>query len=372
MPGSNRLQIRKIFGGSGDRLTVFRVDNSGIIKFHNISEDKSWMKAVTSHLTELSIHDGNPDCIIEVDNVAFVPGLNCLYDSDGHKIIESTTRRGLDLDEIIDAPETIELPECASSIDLPVVYLGVINYHWGHFLTESISRLWSLDRHTSTENHLLLLGGVHNGDTSCAVNYFLDAVKVEHELYKGVTEPIKVRKAFVPLASFSNRGQAYSAHIIFPHKLAERLLGSWTPKVKSNRPVYLSRSRLFNRRLIRNEVEFENFLKSHGMLVCYPETMSLQEQIWLFNGYTTFIGCWGSALHNLIFCVDVTRITLHIMSGWRINPNYFLFDAISGLESHYINCLRPTPGVQELHGPMIDMYIEINLMRSYLAENQMI
>ena len=100
--------------------------------------------------------------------------------------------------------------------------------------------------------------------------------------------------------------------------------------MKSNQPVYLSRSRLFNRRLIRNEVEFENLLKSHGMLVCYPETMSLQEQIWLFNGYTTFIGCWGSALHNLIFCVNVTGITLHIMSGWRINPNYFLFDANSG------------------------------------------
>ena len=87
------------------------------------------------------------------------------------------------------------------------MYLGVINYHWGHFLTESISRLWPLDRYILTENNLLLLGGVRNGDTSCAVNDFLDAVNVGHELYKGVTEPIKVRKAFVPLASFLIAGK---------------------------------------------------------------------------------------------------------------------------------------------------------------------
>ena len=195
----------------------------------------------------------------------------------------------------------------------------------------------------------------------------------------------------MPSPSFANRGHAYSAHTIFPCRVAEYLLLGRAAKLKSNRPVYLSRSRLSTSgtgRVIRNEPEFEEWLSSCGALICRPETMSLEQQVFMFNNYTTFIGCWGSAFHNLMFCRELCGVTLHILSGWGMNPNYFLFDAILGLESHYINCLRPTPGAPQ-PGPtphrdprwfehpwykysMIDMDIDIGLMRSYLAENQII
>jgi hypothetical protein len=373
---SKRLEIRNIHS-HGDRLGIFHVSNGGLINLHNTSEDCNWILRITHNINNLEIFSGCPPQILEFQDVFFIPGLWCLYDSEGHRIIESCTRRGILLDEIINAPETITLPARVPSIDLPLVYLGIVNTYWGHFLTESISRLWALDGYLPLGDHLLLFDGAHSNmeqDIYPSISKFLSAGELQPATYKDITGPIRINKMFVPWASFSNRGQAFSAHTNSPHQVAERLLGG-TLKSKSDRPVYLSRSRLTGSatgRVIRNEVDLETFLSSYGVLVCYPEMMSLDDQVRLFNNYSTFIGCWGSAFHNMIFCLQVCGVRIHVLSGWRINPNYFLFDAILGLESHYINCLLPTPGLQGLQGSMMDMYIDISLIRAYLLEHQII
>jgi Glycosyltransferase 61 len=360
-----------------NRLAVFGISSGGNMNFHNPSGDEGWVSTVTANLLKLEVFSGCPQTITEINNAIFLPEYNCLFDCKGQRVLETCIRRGIQLDEVIDAPQTIPLPKSLSSVVKSLVFLGGINYHWGHFLTESISRLWCLDRYFSTKTKFLFFENRDSnvGNTYNSISTFLNSGTEEQLMYEGVVGPLRIQNAFVPSASFQNRGQAYSGHAIFPHKVADRMLVGRNPKLKSNQPVYFSRSRLSNSisgRLIRNEAQFENFLESIGVLICYPETITLEEQVKLLNEHNTFIGCWGSALHNLVFTLDISGVTLHILSGWRINSNYFLFDAILGLESHYINCLRPTPGVQQLDGPMIDMYIDMNIMLSYLSENEII
>src|SRR5262249_49413074 len=150
----------------------------------------------------------------EISNAIFVPGYSCLYDRDGHRILESCTRRGIQLDEIIDAPETISLPDCSNSIDCPLVYLGMMSYHWGHFLTESISRLWSVDAGFPIRSKFAFFGGRHSptDDTNNAIRSFLNSGTAHQLMPEGVLEPLRIQKAFVPSPSFQNRGQAYSGH----------------------------------------------------------------------------------------------------------------------------------------------------------------
>ena len=177
IPSSERLGIRNICSHS-DHLDIFCMSNGGIIKFHNPTEDKTWISAVSSLFAELEIFCGCPTSILEVQNAIFVPDFHCLYDSAGHRILESCIRRGVLLDQIVGAPETIAVPNCMASVDLPLVYLGPIIHHWGHFLTESISRLWSLDGYLPGEDSLLLFGG-NSGDPSSPINQFLNAGTLE-------------------------------------------------------------------------------------------------------------------------------------------------------------------------------------------------
>jgi hypothetical protein len=302
---SNTLEIRNIYTDRSNFLAIFAIGNGGNITFHNLSGDQAWISTVTANLVKLKVFSGCPNIVTEVSDAIFLPQYNCLFDNQGHRIIDTCILRGIDLNEIIDAPETISLPKSMYSVVVPLVYLSRINHHWGHFLTEGISRLWVLDELFATDNKFLFFGDRYSnsGETDNSINTFLDSATAGHPVYIGVPGPLRIRQAIVPSPSFQNRGRAYSGHAIFPQKVADRMLIERNPKAKSNQPVYFSRSRLSNSisgRLIRNEAQLENFLGSRGVLVCYPETMTLAEQVSLVNSHSTFVGCWGSALHSLI------------------------------------------------------------------------
>src|SRR3954447_23821553 len=125
-----RLEIRSVY--TEIRRSIFSISNGGSINLYNPAGDETWMSRVTSNLVALKAFSGRPQIITEITDAIFVPGYNCLYDRDGHRILESCIRRGIELDDIIDAPETISLPDCSVSIDYPLVYLGILGYHWGH------------------------------------------------------------------------------------------------------------------------------------------------------------------------------------------------------------------------------------------------
>ena len=75
----------------------------------------------------------------------YIPGYHNLYDNNGVRIEESCIRRGVDNNEyVLSGPKTIELPRPKNVISGVSFYCSWIFNHWGHLLTESVSRLWPI------------------------------------------------------------------------------------------------------------------------------------------------------------------------------------------------------------------------------------
>jgi hypothetical protein len=78
-------------------------------------------------------------------NLTFFPKYAALYDEGGRRVIETCVRAAPGLDSVRHRPpELLEIPGGLPRIDQPVLYLGRLRAHWGHFLTETTSRLWAL------------------------------------------------------------------------------------------------------------------------------------------------------------------------------------------------------------------------------------
>ena len=94
-----------------------------------------------------------------------------------------------------------------------------------------------------------------------------------------------------------------------------RLGGPWARDLLAAvqvRMPHFSRSRLAARSqgnaTTINEPEFEARLAQKGVDIVHTQELSLAEQIRLVNSRRTIIGLWGSALHNILFALDGSKL----------------------------------------------------------------
>jgi hypothetical protein len=78
-------------------------------------------------------------------NVIYMPRYRAFYLRDG-SLIDYSCRP-----EYTIAPKNITVPKYLTQVDIPLIYGGHLNRHYGHFLTESICRLWYLGKDTSRQ-----------------------------------------------------------------------------------------------------------------------------------------------------------------------------------------------------------------------------
>lgn len=312
---------------------------------------------------DFQVYEGSPVKIIEANDAFLPPGSKCLYDRHGVRINESCVRRGKGLARLIAAgSDTISLPTDFITVDEPVVYLSWLQNHWGHFLTEGISRLWAFSQYPELKQML--------GAYCCCslphknIRDFIDAL--DFNVYIGGDrrhQAIRFRKIFIPIPSFSNQAEAYSVH----RKAAATVVDAHLQEDKSqisNQPVFLSRARLGGARMIQNQTEFESVLAKMGFLVVYPEELTLSSQIKLFNHYRYFTGCWGSAFHTTILSRCPETIATHILIEDTPNFDYLMFDSILANEANYIAAMPPVPG-EDQAWPHLHLAIDVEKAVSY-------
>jgi hypothetical protein len=342
---------------AGSRLRTFNK-----IKYYSSEE---FPEEIAKPERDFQVYEGSPLKIIEADDAFLVSGFKCLYDRHGVRINESCVRRGKGLRKFISAgPDTISLPTDFITVDEPVVYLSWLQNHWGHFLTEGISRLWVFSQYPELKQ---MLGAY----CCCALPHknirdFIDAL--DFNVYiggDGHHQAIRFRKIFIPIPSFSNQAEAYSVHRQAVSTVVEAQFQEACPQV-SSQPVFLSRSRLGGARMIQNQAELESVLTKMGFLVVYPEELTLASQIKLFNQYRYFTGCWGSAFHTTILSRCPETITTNVLCEDTPNFNYLMFDSILGNEANYVRAMQPVPGEEQVW-PHFKVAIDVEKAVSYFA-----
>ena len=224
----------------------------------------------------------------------------------------------------------------------PIIFGGPFNEHYGHFLCESIARLWySLKDH----RYAILCRGLSErrvwGKTF--LDAFIEGMPIDRRRFISFDNAVILRTAIVPHPSFTIRCEGFEVHKVCTENVAEQLLDG--RERRTAQPLYLSRSRL-NRKLrkVTNEVVLERALIDRNIAICHPETKSLKEQVNLVNKHDVVIGTLGSALHAVLF--DVSREKNLICLGFKdlfVNSNYLLIDAIKSVNSVYVGALDKDP-----------------------------
>jgi hypothetical protein len=273
---------------------------------------------------------GSPLKLQVYENVLYHPIYHCLYNSDGSRIDTSSywTRQQ-------QTPERIDVPKMVFKSEEEFIYVGdyTANMHYGHFLIEAIGPLYYLlnDDHTK-----ILCNEVNRPFKSIFVDEFFNLADFKND-FCSFNKLVQVKKAIVPQHTLCFGYEAFSAHRLIPELIAKNVITD--PKM-TQQPVYFSRTRLNGLRKILNEEKLENTLQEAGVLIVYPETLSLKQQIEIVNKHSVIIACSGSALHTVLFDVLGNKTLIVIEDEDKYDKNFFIVDAIKSINSIYISALR--------------------------------
>jgi capsular polysaccharide biosynthesis protein len=139
-----------------------------------------------------------------------------------------------------------------------------------------------------------------------------------------------------------NRYKIQAEHLNVTRAIAKHVINIEQVK-KDTTPIYLSRTKLKrSNRLLIGEDSVEEYCRSIGFKVVYPEQLSLMEQIVLFNTHNIFIGFIGSAFHTMLFRIyDEKAMCVYLTDGAQYK-NYECIDSLMGNNTKYIKCTENT------------------------------
>jgi len=298
----------------------------------------------------VEVLEGRPE-VATLSNVLFLPGFDCLFDSRGNRIQSSCqirwdgknpTNRNMKGR----SPRKVPIPKHFRRETRTHVYvhLSEASSHYGHFLLEGTTRFWYLTE-CPTYLPILYFGHMSSSTTDELVNR---AGGLGDREWVKFSEPTVIGQVIVPSPSFTIGGTPnFKLHARFCEKVAKFYLAGKQIQ-PTDQPLY------FSRRLLRHEVRQENLrhiihedqleqrLQDKGVLVVYPERLSLEEQVCLVNRHKLVIGPIGSAMHNLLFDISENRRAIYL-TGPSIIASFPNVDVIKDIDATYLCVNRVDP-----------------------------
>ncbi|MGX9965257.1 glycosyltransferase 61 family protein [Roseomonas sp. F4] len=251
-----------------------------------------------------------------------------VYDAAGHPCDLARHVGGNTLNE--PAPLAPETP--AEALPGSWLFGGWLRQHFGHFINESLGRLWAWPGCAPPPRGLLFLpfgwrAGVNSLEAASGpadrhwLPQMLELLDIHPEAPSHVvTAPLRVERLVVPrqlaLLDTPDLPAAPQLHRAF-------LRGTYLPERPAPVPrAYLSRSRLPPEKasfLLESMLD-ANFARA-GYAVIHPETLSLAAQVALYQGVEMLISAEGSAIHlAAIHLPDSARIGMIWRLGSRHPP----------------------------------------------------
>jgi hypothetical protein len=220
----------------------------------------------------------------------------CLYESGGARVDLSVRIGGIGGDQSASIDPAILPPEQRGGSWLTgrALYLGPCMNHYGHFITEGLSRYWKQD--IGPVDHVVAYPFMHNGGSILIEDF--------HRHLAGLLD--------VPIDRMASlRSQTVFDEIVVPEQL-------WASNVQVNahmRTIYeriraphagrKSSGRLFLSRVasnrLGNPLAVEEAFASFGFRVIYPERIPIAEQLALYANCEVLASLSGSGMHNCLF-----------------------------------------------------------------------
>jgi hypothetical protein len=198
-----------------------------------------------------------------------------------------------------------ELQVDASAAVPEGIYCGPLYHHFGHFLVESLARIWYARQHPDVP---LIWAGASTWTKGVTLRAWqadiLDILGVTNPR-RIATEPTPVDRLHMPDIGYRYDDWLHPQH-------AEVLAAYHGPGQDDSVKLWLSRSRLTTDARNLNAVAVERRLEVAGWTISYPEQRTVREQLADLARASVIAGEEGSAFHALLLLADVHDKKLHI------------------------------------------------------------
>ncbi|MEZ5777325.1 MAG: glycosyltransferase 61 family protein [Paracoccaceae bacterium] len=232
------------------------------------------------------------------------------------------------------------------------IYAGPLFAHYGHFLIESLARLWYLHENPDPEAKIVWsVGETPNPEFGSEAltplqRRILDMLGLKNEVIL-VNRATRFDSVVVPGPGFEITD--------FFHPTQARFLESagiaYEPE--PGLKVWLSRSRLPGAGDKERTKKLEARLAGAGWTIVWPEEMPIDEQMDLLSRCERIAGEEGSAFHTLLLLRNLNGLRVDIAARARaIKPTYWEIARIKGFEQHEHAVVKPTRRMDRLRAKL--------------------
>jgi capsular polysaccharide biosynthesis protein len=219
--------------------------------------------------------------------------------------------------------------------------------HFGHLMTEVISRLWGWERAKQVNPDLKVIFRVRyvnerNPELEQAV---FAAYGIRPDDIVWVDHPVYLQTAYGATPMFHNA----TPHYVHPQiravwrRLREGLDRSGSPRFDR---VFLSRRDTLGNRRCLNRAEVEQRFAAEGFEIVYPEDYPMRHQAGMLEHARVVAGFGGSAMFNTLFAEHLEKMIVLNQEGYTARNEHLIALAL-GVDIHY---LWSVPQVQHPEG----------------------
>lgn len=207
--------------------------------------------------------------------------------------------------------------------------------HFGHVMTEVVSRLWGWD---AAKDAMPGLKAVLRSNVPLALNPMFErklfnAYGIDDADIVYLEDPVALESVVAATPMWHNS----TPHYVHPDirqtfdRLGDALID---PAAARYDKIFISRSSRSPRRTCRNVGAVEDFFAQRGFTVIYPETLPLGIQAGIFAQARVIAGFGGSAMFNVMFARSLQTLVLLSHEAYSAR-NEYLFTSLMDCEVHY-------------------------------------
>lgn len=218
--------------------------------------------------------------------------------------------------------------------DERVIFAGYNFSHFGHFLIESLARLWYLDEAPEDYTRIAWARIDRKNGAQEILPWqaeILALLRVNNPV-EVIDQPTKFQKVVVPRPAAEFPGG-------FEPKMArffERSGVAYAPL--PGRKIWLSRSKLEAKGKTRNIEAVEIKLETAGWVIMHPQDLPIGEQVRRLSEAERVAGEEGSAFHLLLFIAGLSGMRVDILPRFEtLSEMYWCIQRAKGFQQHEIS-----------------------------------
>lgn len=257
----------------------------------------------------------------------------CLYDAEGARVDLSIRVGGIGGDQSASIDPASLPPEQRGGTWLTgrTLYLGPFMNHYGHFITESLSRYWKQD--IGPVDHVVAYPFMHNNGSILVEEFhrhLARLLEVPIDRMAILRSQTVFDEIVVPEQLWAN-----NVHVNAHMRTVYERIRTWHVGTRSSGRVFLSRA---PSKRLGNPLAVEDVFAGFGFRVIHPERVPIAEQLALYANCEVLASLSGSGMHNCLFArpglmtveVGDTRARRNTVRMQR------MANALAQVEAHFI------------------------------------